>query len=163
MSLKIITCHLNSTEPKKTWRYNSENSWWLLYYTRPGRWYHESWGHQGNEYIIHLHKKAANWWYSKFFNCWLPNFSDPQTSSVEIERVCNKADEKVLETAALGIRLTTGGPEQLVVLAVLKPGCSNCEADLLRRKFQKAIEKDLNPLFKVLCIVKLKKFELGYK
>ncbi|ONK69474.1 uncharacterized protein A4U43_C05F23330 [Asparagus officinalis] len=71
------------------------------------------------------------------------------TSSVEIERVCNRADERVLETAAIGVRFKIGGPEQLAVLVVLKPGPSNCKPDLLKAKFQNAIQKDLNPLFKV--------------
>ena len=73
---------------------------------------------------------------------------------MEIERVCNRADERVLETAAIGIRFRAGGPEQLVVLVVLRPGSSNCEPNLQRTKFQKAIQKDLNPLFKVyhICI-----------
>lgn len=41
-----------------------------------------------------------------------------------------------------------GGPEQLVIFAVLKNGC-NSEAENLRTKFSKAIQKNLNPLYKV--------------
>ncbi|ONK65596.1 uncharacterized protein A4U43_C07F38710 [Asparagus officinalis] len=77
------------------------------------------------------------------------NLGGIKTSSVEIERVCNRADERVLETAAVGIKPVTGGPEQLVVLVVLKPGALDCEPHFLRTKFQKAIQKNLNPLFKV--------------
>jgi hypothetical protein len=72
-----------------------------------------------------------------------------QTSSVEIERVCNRADGNVLETAAVTIKSRTGGPEQLVILAVLKDKSAQHDIDLLKRKFQKAIQTNLNPLFKV--------------
>lgn len=77
------------------------------------------------------------------------NLGGIKTSSVEIERVCNRADESVLETAAISIRLRAGGPEQLVVLVVLKPGSPTCDPNHLRRMFQKSIQENLNPLFKV--------------
>lgn len=76
-------------------------------------------------------------------------YFDYQTSSVEIERVCNSADESVMETAAVSIRSSTGGPENLVVLAVLKDGSIKADLNLLKMKFQKAIQNNLNPLFKV--------------
>lgn len=76
----------------------------------------------------------------------------PQTSSVEIERACNRADENVLETAAVAIKSRTGGPEQLVILAVLKDKSAQHDIGLLKRKFQKAIQTNLNPLFKVQMI-----------
>lgn len=72
-----------------------------------------------------------------------------QTSSVEIERVCNRADEGLLETAAVSIKPAGGGPEQLAILAVLKDRSMSCDVNLLKSKFQKAIQKNLNPLFKV--------------
>lgn len=78
------------------------------------------------------------------------NACDYQTSSVEIERVCNRADENVLETAAVTITSRTGGPEQLVVLVVPKNQSAKCDPEFLRTKFQKAIQNYLNPLFKVL-------------
>lgn len=68
---------------------------------------------------------------------------------MEIERVCNRADENVLETAAVAIKSKTGGPEKLVVLVVLKNRSANCDPDTLRTKFQRAIQNNLNPLFKV--------------
>ncbi|XP_039140974.1 probable acyl-activating enzyme 18, peroxisomal [Dioscorea cayenensis subsp. rotundata] len=77
------------------------------------------------------------------------NLGGIKISAVEIERACNRADEAVLETAAISIRKGTGGPEQLVVMVVLKEGSSNCDPYQLRAKFQKAIQKNLNPLFKV--------------
>lgn len=73
---------------------------------------------------------------------------DMQTSSVEIERVCDRADESVLETAAVSVAPDNGGPEQLVIYVVLKNGY-NSEAENLRTKFSKAIQSNLNPLFKV--------------
>ena len=72
-----------------------------------------------------------------------------QTSSVEIERVCNGADEGLLETAAVSIKPSGGGPEQLAILAVLKDGSTTCDANLLKSKFQRAIQKNFNPLLKV--------------
>ena len=71
-----------------------------------------------------------------------------QTSSVEIERVCDRADDSVLETAAVSVAPVTGGPEQLVIFVVLKKGY-NPEAENLKTKFSKAIQSNLNPLFKV--------------
>ena len=71
-----------------------------------------------------------------------------QTSSVEIERVCDRADQSVLETAAVSVAPVDGGPEQLVIFVVLKSG-HNSEAEKLRTKFSKAIQSNLNPLFKV--------------
>ncbi|CAJ1938602.1 unnamed protein product [Sphenostylis stenocarpa] len=70
------------------------------------------------------------------------------TSSVEIERVCDGADECILETAAVGVATTDTGPEQLVIFVVLKKGY-NSSAETLKLKFTKAIQSNLNPLFKV--------------
>jgi hypothetical protein len=72
-----------------------------------------------------------------------------QTSSVEIERVCNRADDGLLETAAVSIKPSGGGPEQLAILAVLKDRSAPYDANLLKSKFQRAIQRNLNPLFKV--------------
>lgn len=71
-----------------------------------------------------------------------------QTSSVEIERVCDRADESILETAAISVAPPTSGPEQLVILVVLKKG-HEAEPNNLKMKFSKAIQGNLNPLFKV--------------
>ena len=71
-----------------------------------------------------------------------------QTSSVEIERVCDRADESVLESAAVSVAPANGGPEHLVIFVVLKNGYKS-EAEKLRIKFSKAIQTNLNPLFKV--------------
>lgn len=72
-----------------------------------------------------------------------------QTSSVEIERVCNQAHDGILETAAVGTPPPNGGPELLAVFVVLKEGIS-ADPDLLKMKFSTAMQSKLNPLFKVL-------------
>lgn len=69
-----------------------------------------------------------------------------QTSS--IERVCNQADDAILETAAVSSPPPHGGPELLAVFVVLKEGIS-AKPEVLRMKFSKAIRSNLNPLFKV--------------
>ncbi|KAK7247118.1 hypothetical protein RIF29_41995 [Crotalaria pallida] len=76
------------------------------------------------------------------------NLGGIKTSSVEIERVCDRADECILETAAISVAPANGGPEQLVILVVLKKGY-NSNAETLKKKFSKAIQTNLNPLFKV--------------
>lgn len=75
-----------------------------------------------------------------------------QTSSVEIERACNQADDSVLETAAVGAAPLQGGPEMLVVFVILKEGTVS-DPESLRMKFSKAIQRSLNPLFKVLYLI----------
>lgn len=62
--------------------------------------------------------------------------------------MCNRADESVLETAAISVAPANGGPEQLSIFVVLKSGCS-MGSDVLKMKFSRAIQANLNPLFKV--------------
>ncbi|CAJ2677435.1 unnamed protein product [Trifolium pratense] len=81
------------------------------------------------------------------------NLGGIKTSSVEIERVCDRADECILETAAISVAPANRGPEQLVIFVVLKNGY-NSDAETLKKKFSKAIQTNLNPLFKV-SIVKI--------
>lgn len=81
------------------------------------------------------------------------NLGGIKTSSIEIERVCDRADECILETAAVGVATANRGPEQLVIFVVLKEGY-NSNAENLRMKFSKAIQSNLNPLFKV-SVVKI--------
>ena len=72
-----------------------------------------------------------------------------QTSSIEIERVCDRADECILETAAISVAPVHGGPEQLVIFVVLKKG-SSIEPDKQKILFSRTIiQSNLNPLFKV--------------
>ncbi|KAL6195033.1 hypothetical protein ACLB2K_030655 [Fragaria x ananassa] len=76
------------------------------------------------------------------------NLGGIKTSSVEIERVCDRSDESVLETAAVSVAPANGGPEQLVIFVVLNKGFET-KADELKMKFSRAIHSNLNPLFKV--------------
>ncbi|KAG2671423.1 hypothetical protein I3760_14G135800 [Carya illinoinensis] len=76
------------------------------------------------------------------------NLGGIKTSSIEIERVCDCADESISETAAISVAPVNGGPEQLVVFVVLKKGF-NAEPDKLKTIFSRAIQSNLNPLFKV--------------
>ncbi|XP_027345741.1 probable acyl-activating enzyme 18, peroxisomal [Abrus precatorius] len=76
------------------------------------------------------------------------NLGGIKTSSIEIERVCEKADDCILETAAISVAPAQGGPEQLVIFVVSKKGY-NSSAEHLKKKFTKAIQSNLNPLFKV--------------
>ncbi|KAK2972564.1 hypothetical protein RJ640_022415 [Escallonia rubra] len=76
------------------------------------------------------------------------NLGGIKTSSVEIERVCEQADECVLETAAVSAAPVDGGPELLAIFVVLKKQLDG-EAEKLKIKFSRAIQRNLNPLFKV--------------
>ncbi|XVF88932.1 hypothetical protein PTKIN_Ptkin19aG0090700 [Pterospermum kingtungense] len=76
------------------------------------------------------------------------NLGGIKTSSVEIERVCDRADESVLETAAVSVAPPDGGPELLIIFVVLKKGY-NQQPEKLKTIFSKAIQTSLNPLFKM--------------
>lgn len=80
-----------------------------------------------------------------------------QVSSVEIERICNKVDDRVLETAAIGVPPQGGGPEQLVIAVVFKDNSSETRPDLnkLKLSFNSSLQKNLNPLFRVEFLLKL--------
>lgn len=74
---------------------------------------------------------------------------------MEIERVCDQADESISETAAVSAQPASGGPEQLAIFVVIKKGF-NRKPDELRMKLSRAIQSNLNPLFKV-CLTEFKK------
>lgn len=74
-------------------------------------------------------------------------------SSVEIERICNAVDSNVLETAAIGVPPSGGGPEQLVIAVVFKdPDNMKADLDQLKKSFNSAVQKNLNPLFRVFLL-----------
>ncbi|KAK3406436.1 hypothetical protein EUGRSUZ_K02641 [Eucalyptus grandis] len=82
------------------------------------------------------------------------NLGGIKVSSIEIERICNAADENVLETAAIGVPPAEGGPEQLIIAAVLKDSDKpEPDMDKLRMAFNSAVQKRLNPLFRVSRVV----------
>lgn len=82
------------------------------------------------------------------------NLGGIKVSSVEIERVCNAVDSNVLETAAIGVPPPQGGPEQLVIAVVFKDSDdSTVDLDKLRISFNSAVQKKLNPLFRISHVV----------
>lgn len=82
------------------------------------------------------------------------NLGGIKVSSVEIERICNAVDSNVLETAAVGVPPPQGGPEQLVIAVVFKDSDdSTVDLDKLRISFNSAVQKKLNPLFRVSHVV----------
>ncbi|KAF9667692.1 hypothetical protein SADUNF_Sadunf15G0050100 [Salix dunnii] len=84
------------------------------------------------------------------------NLGGIKVSSVEIERICNAVDSNVLETAAIGVPPPQGGPEQLVIALVFKDSDdSTADLDKLRISFNSAVQKKLNPLFRVSHVVPL--------
>ncbi|KAI5081101.1 hypothetical protein GOP47_0004284 [Adiantum capillus-veneris] len=80
------------------------------------------------------------------------NLGGIKVSSVEIERICNIAHPSVLETAAIGVPEAGGGPEQLLIVVVLKESSDAVSNELLKQKFNATIQQKLNPLFKVASV-----------
>ena len=62
--------------------------------------------------------------------------------------MCDRADECIMETAAVSVAPVNGGPEQMVIFVVLKKGF-NIEPEKLKSLFSRTIQSNLNPLFKV--------------
>nr|GMD35736.1 probable acyl-activating enzyme 17, peroxisomal [Ipomoea batatas] len=84
------------------------------------------------------------------------NLGGVKVSSIEIERVCNSVDDvNILETAAIGVPPRGGGPDMLVIAVVFKDsdGGSSYDLNSLRISFNLALQKKLNPLFKVSKVV----------
>lgn len=84
------------------------------------------------------------------------NLGGIKVSSVEIERICDGVDEAILETAAIGVPPAGGGPEQLFVAVVFKGENSSSSEetlDRLKAAFNAALQKTLNPLFRVAVVV----------
>ncbi|KAM7272694.1 hypothetical protein ACFE04_027357 [Oxalis oulophora] len=80
------------------------------------------------------------------------NLGGIKTSSIEIERVCDGADESISETAAVSVTPVYGGPELLAIFVVLKKGFDDVQPEKLKPKLSKAIQSNLNPLFKVIFV-----------
>lgn len=75
------------------------------------------------------------------------NLSGIKVSSAEVERILN-LHPHILETAAVGIPEQGGGPEHLIVFAVLKQDARPDPLNL-KTELQKLIKDRLNPLFKI--------------
>ncbi|XP_006661184.2 probable acyl-activating enzyme 17, peroxisomal [Oryza brachyantha] len=81
------------------------------------------------------------------------NLGGIKVSSIEIERICNRVNDTILETAAIGVPPLGGGPEQLTIAVVFKDQSSQTEdLNQLKLAFNTALKK-LNPLFKVSSVV----------
>uniref|UniRef100_A0A453KR05 AMP-dependent synthetase/ligase domain-containing protein n=1 Tax=Aegilops tauschii subsp. strangulata TaxID=200361 RepID=A0A453KR05_AEGTS len=76
------------------------------------------------------------------------NLGGIKVSSIEIERICNRVNDAILETAAIGVPPVGGGPEQLTIAVVFKDQSPQAEdLNQLKLMFNSALKK-LNPLFK---------------
>ena len=78
------------------------------------------------------------------------NLGGIKVSSAEIERVINRL-EGVVESAAVAVTPSSGGPSELVVVVV--PSTDDVEA--LHAQVAQAVRSDLNPLFRVTKTVAL--------
>jgi acetyl-CoA synthetase len=76
------------------------------------------------------------------------NLGGIKVSCAEIERALS-AIPGVLETAAVAVPPPGGGPSQLVIFTVLKPGENLSTVETLKPLMQQAIRNQLNPLFKI--------------
>lgn len=80
------------------------------------------------------------------------NLSGIKVSSAEIERALDSVDG-VVETAAIAVPAAGGGPSQLVVYAVMSEHGAATDAAALKKRMQKAISANLNPLFRIADVV----------
>ena len=74
-----------------------------------------------------------------------------KVGSVEIENACNLV-ENVLESAAIAVSATKGGPSKLVIYAVLEKEVGT-DKETLKSQMQKSIKTKLNPLFGISDVV----------
>ena len=83
------------------------------------------------------------------------NLNGIKIGSTEIESVANTASADVVETAAIGVPVPGGGPDRLVIFAVVKEQAGQKPADssALKRLMQQAIAARLNPQFRVQDVV----------
>lgn len=76
------------------------------------------------------------------------NLGGIKVGSVELERTLNNV-AGIMETAAVAVPPPGGGPERLVIFAVIKDECKPVRLDILKREMQQAIKDHLNPLFHI--------------
>jgi acetyl-CoA synthetase len=79
------------------------------------------------------------------------NLGGIKVSAAEIERTVS-AVGGVVETAAIAVAQTGGGPSQLVIYVVSDSGIEFSKEEL-RKNMQHAIAKNLNPLFKISDVI----------
>jgi acetyl-CoA synthetase len=75
------------------------------------------------------------------------NLGGIKVSAAEIERACNGV-EGISEVAAIALAPPEGGPNQLVIYAVIAPQLET-DTESLKATLQQAIAQNLNPLFKI--------------
>lgn len=79
-----------------------------------------------------------------------------KVGSVEIENACNLI-EHILETAAIAISETKGGPSKLIIYAVLENNTDakekGADKEILKSEMQKSVKTTLNPLFGISDVV----------
>jgi len=75
------------------------------------------------------------------------NLGGIKVSSAEIERTVSGVDG-VVETAAIAVEPTDGGPSRLVIFTVTEPS-ADVSKERLAKAMQRAIAANLNPLFKI--------------
>ena len=80
------------------------------------------------------------------------NLGGIKVSSAELERACAMPELK--ECAAIAVSPQGGGPSQLVLFVVMKPG-SNLPLESIQKTMQTQIRSQLNPLFKVHAVEKI--------
>jgi acetyl-CoA synthetase len=80
------------------------------------------------------------------------NLGGIKVGSAEIERTLNSV-AGVVETAAVAVTAPGGGPDRLVVFAVMKEGSQLLRAEKLKSAMQQAIRDHLNPLFHIEDVV----------
>jgi acetyl-CoA synthetase len=76
------------------------------------------------------------------------NLGGIKIGSVELERTLNNVTG-VIETAAVAVPPPGGGPDRLVIFAVMKEESKPVQLDALKNEMQRAIKEHLNPLFHI--------------
>jgi acetyl-CoA synthetase len=80
------------------------------------------------------------------------NLSAIKVSAAEIERALSGMD-KIVETAAIAVSPSKGGPSQLIIFAVTK---EKLDQDVIKKQMQLRINSQLNPLFKIKDVIFIK-------
>lgn len=80
------------------------------------------------------------------------NLGGIKIGSVELERTLNSV-AGIMETAAVAVPPAGGGPDRLVIFAVVKEECKPLRMDVVKSEMQQAIRDRLNPLFRIEDVV----------
>jgi acetyl-CoA synthetase len=80
------------------------------------------------------------------------NLGGIKIGSVELERALNNV-AGIMETAAVAVPPPGGGPDRLVIFAVIKEECKTMRMDAVKSEMQQAIKDHVNPLFRIEDIV----------